>query len=149
MGELIGKLGIEKDVICDVHLGRKFTYVGNIAIDKGRFLRLAGNNQVDIASNDSEVNSRVLGANREGGSTNDSIPVVFFGITEVQLETGLSPVAGDYIYLSTNGLGRLDPPPEPAIIRILGVITDASQYVGTSLDNSKVTAIIWNVWSIK
>jgi len=148
MGELIGKLGIEKDVICDVHLGKKFSYIGAATIGKGRFLKLAGNNQVDIASNDSEENSRVLGVNREAGSTNDSIPVVFFGITEVQLETGLSPVAGDYIYLSANGLGRLDPPPEPAIIRILGVITDSSQYVGTSLDNSKVTAVSWNVWSV-
>lgn len=100
----------------------------------GTIVRTTGNATVALAQSDSAANAQaVIGVTVSAApvKTGGALQYAPVGEVEVLLETGLTPVAGDLLYLSATVAGRATIGPAEQYGVAIGAITDASIYAAT------------------
>lgn len=123
------------------------SFIAAVAVSNGQIVRASGNDAATLAQADSAANA---GGTLAVVSTSQSIAagsrfngVLAGGPATVLLETGLTPVAGQTLYLSATVAGRATnvAPGGAAVLQIVGVVQSAARYASTGT----VTAVVLTI----
>lgn len=114
------------------------------AFERGAIVRLAGGNrEAVLAQSNLAANLQgVAGIAETGGR--GRIPLTPSGVARVRLESGLTPVVGDHVYVSATAPGRGTniAPVAPAVAFNVGTIVDATSY---TLDATVLVSLALNM----
>lgn len=98
------------------------------AMSAGSLVYVSNNKRVKLTDQSLPSKSEPVGAITVSANVNEGTVIQHIGLIHLRMASGLTPIAGDKIWMGTDGRGTTD---EPATgnIRQVGVVFDTSDYV--------------------
>ena len=117
-------------------------YQASENIDIGAIVRVSGQSQCLLASNNSAASANAIGIAGETKLSGESIEIIRNGTSPVRMVAGLTIAPNQKVYLATGGLGtNVAPDPETTFKVFIGYTKNTTAYTG-SLGDTVLVEII-------